>query len=323
MIPDMALSTAFTRLFGVRHPIALAPMGGSAGGALAAAVSRGGGLGLLGAGAATGRGWTVSCRSSRAPAPPWGIGFLTWAIDAGAVEQALEYGPRAVMLSFGDPSPFAKVIRGPARPDHPGHRSRGGQARRWTWAPTSSWRRAPRPVARRPAGRSTLPFVPVVVDLAGRVRSWPPVGSPTAGVSPRPWPGRGRCPDRHPLPGHGRGPGGSRDRSRRSSKDAGRTPSAAASWTSSAARVGRRSTRPGPSAIRTSTGGAAGRPSWREMLRPDRTTIRRRPGRDPSPSRSGRARRRPHHRRALRRGPGRILATQAEDALASAANRIS
>jgi len=45
----MALSTQFTQLFGVRHPIALAPMGGSAGGALAAAVSRGGGLGMLGA----------------------------------------------------------------------------------------------------------------------------------------------------------------------------------------------------------------------------------------------------------------------------------
>jgi len=39
----MTLSTAFTELFGVRHPIALAPMGGSAGGALAAAVSNGGG----------------------------------------------------------------------------------------------------------------------------------------------------------------------------------------------------------------------------------------------------------------------------------------
>jgi nitronate monooxygenase len=46
----MALSTAFTEMFGLRHPIALAPMGGSAGGALAAAVSNGG-LGLLGGGA--------------------------------------------------------------------------------------------------------------------------------------------------------------------------------------------------------------------------------------------------------------------------------
>jgi len=46
----MALRTAFTELLGLRHPIALAPMGGSAGGALAAAVSNAGGLGLLGGG---------------------------------------------------------------------------------------------------------------------------------------------------------------------------------------------------------------------------------------------------------------------------------
>jgi nitronate monooxygenase len=46
----MGLSTAFTEFFSVRHPIALAPLGGSAGGALAAAVSNAGGLGLLGGG---------------------------------------------------------------------------------------------------------------------------------------------------------------------------------------------------------------------------------------------------------------------------------
>ena len=46
----MALTTAFTKLFSLQHPIALAPMGGSAGGLLAAAVARGGGLGMLGAG---------------------------------------------------------------------------------------------------------------------------------------------------------------------------------------------------------------------------------------------------------------------------------
>lgn len=50
MMTAMALSTRFTEMFGARHPIALAPMGGSAGGALTAAVSRGGGLGILGAG---------------------------------------------------------------------------------------------------------------------------------------------------------------------------------------------------------------------------------------------------------------------------------
>jgi nitronate monooxygenase len=46
----VTLRTPFTDLFGIRHPIALAPMGGCAGGALAAAVSNGGGLGLVGGG---------------------------------------------------------------------------------------------------------------------------------------------------------------------------------------------------------------------------------------------------------------------------------
>ncbi|MFG2383248.1 nitronate monooxygenase [Streptomyces avermitilis] len=62
----MALSTRFTELFGVQHPIALAPMGGSAGGALAAAVSRGGGLGLLGAGGGDPE-WLARGRATRRP----------------------------------------------------------------------------------------------------------------------------------------------------------------------------------------------------------------------------------------------------------------
>jgi nitronate monooxygenase len=50
MMVAMTLRTPFTEFFSLRHPIALAPMGGSAGGALAAAVSNGGGLGLVGGG---------------------------------------------------------------------------------------------------------------------------------------------------------------------------------------------------------------------------------------------------------------------------------
>jgi hypothetical protein len=46
----MGLRTALTEIFGIDHPIVLAPMGGVAGGALAAGVSEGGGLGLVGAG---------------------------------------------------------------------------------------------------------------------------------------------------------------------------------------------------------------------------------------------------------------------------------
>ncbi|MCO6004735.1 nitronate monooxygenase [Actinoallomurus purpureus] len=167
----MALSTAFTELLGVQHPIALAPMGGSAGGALAAAVSNGGGLGLLGAGNGD-QDWLARELPivAEGTGKPWGVGFQTWAIDAGAVVRALEYDPRAVMLSFGDPSPFTERIRAAgavliiqvtdleeARQAvdlgadvivAQGTEGGGHGARR---------------------GRSTLPFVPVVVDLAAPV----------------------------------------------------------------------------------------------------------------------------------------------------------
>jgi len=108
----MGLSTAFTRLFGVEHPVALAPMGGSAGGALAAAVSNGGGLGLLGGGNGD-LGWLARELPAVAGGTgrPWGVGFQSWAVSVGTLERALEYRPAAVMLSFGDPRPLAGPVR--------------------------------------------------------------------------------------------------------------------------------------------------------------------------------------------------------------------
>jgi nitronate monooxygenase len=108
----MTFSTAFTEMFGITHPIALAPMGGSAGGALAAAVSNGGGLGLLGSGNGD-RDWLARELPlvAEGTGEPWGVGFQSWAIDPGAVGYALRYQPRAVMLSFGDPRPFAELVR--------------------------------------------------------------------------------------------------------------------------------------------------------------------------------------------------------------------
>ena len=44
------IATPLTEMFGLQHPIVLAPMGGVSGGALAAAVSNAGGLGLVGGG---------------------------------------------------------------------------------------------------------------------------------------------------------------------------------------------------------------------------------------------------------------------------------
>jgi nitronate monooxygenase len=99
-------------MFGITHPIALAPMGGSAGGALAAAVSSGGGLGLLGSGNGD-REWLARELPlvAEGTGRPWGVGFQSWAIDPDAVEYALRYEPAAVMLSFGDPRPFAELVR--------------------------------------------------------------------------------------------------------------------------------------------------------------------------------------------------------------------
>ncbi|MFJ9817485.1 nitronate monooxygenase [Streptomyces sp. NPDC101151] len=168
----MALSTAFTELFGVEHPIALAPMGGSAGGALAGAVSRGGGLGLLGSGDGD-RDWLareLSVLADEGAGRPWGVGFLTWQIEIGAVARALEHRPMAVMLSFGDPSPFAERIHN------------AGAALIIQVTDLEEARRAVDLgadviVAQGTEGgghgarhgRSTLPFVPVVADLAAPV----------------------------------------------------------------------------------------------------------------------------------------------------------
>jgi len=170
-MPVMTLSTVFTRLLGVRHPIALAPMGGSAGGALAAAVSNAGGLGLLGGGNGD-----LDWLARELPVvaggtgQPWGVGFQSWAVDRLAVESALRFRPRAVMLSFGDPRPFTGLIRAAGAvliiqvTDLEEARQAvdagadvivaqgteaGGHGARHGW--------------------STLPFVPVVADLAAPV----------------------------------------------------------------------------------------------------------------------------------------------------------
>jgi nitronate monooxygenase len=112
MMAGMTLRTPFTEMFALAHPIALAPMGMSAGGALAAAVAGAGGLGLVGA-ASGDEAWLDRELPIVAEGTDgaWGVGFLAWSTTARAVEQALSYRPRAVMLSFGDPAPYVELIR--------------------------------------------------------------------------------------------------------------------------------------------------------------------------------------------------------------------
>jgi nitronate monooxygenase len=103
--------TALTELLGIRHPIILAPMGAVSGGALAAAVSRAGGLGLIGAGYDDAE-W-IEREFAAAQGAPVGIGFITWYLrrDPDRLRVALARKPVAVMLSFGDPEPFIAPIR--------------------------------------------------------------------------------------------------------------------------------------------------------------------------------------------------------------------
>jgi nitronate monooxygenase len=165
----MGLRTALTERFGIDHPVVLAPMGGVAGGALAAAVSDGGGIGMIGAGTGDLEWLARECELARARTrKPWGIGFLSWAIDAAAIDAAIEQAPAAIMLSFGDPAPFTDAIRAAGIPLIV-------QVTDLTEARHALDVGADIVVAQgseaggHGGGRATLPFVPAVVDIAGSV----------------------------------------------------------------------------------------------------------------------------------------------------------
>lgn len=107
----MALVTRLTQRFGLSHPIVSAPMAFAAGGRLAAAVSEAGGLGLIGGG--YGDAAWLAREIEAAGGARVGCGFITWSLarQPELLEQALAARPAAIMLSFGDPVPFAETIR--------------------------------------------------------------------------------------------------------------------------------------------------------------------------------------------------------------------
>jgi len=90
-------------------------MGLVTGGALAAAVSRAGGLGIVGGGYAGTLGGEpdLEIELTRAKSGKFGVGFITWALERAPkmLTIALKHSPTCVFLSFGDPRPFAAEIR--------------------------------------------------------------------------------------------------------------------------------------------------------------------------------------------------------------------
>jgi nitronate monooxygenase len=85
-------------------------MAGVAGGQLAGAVSRAGGLGMIAAGYGGADG--LARELDLAGDVELGIGFITWTLAKGTelLTLALAHRPAAVWLSFGDPTALAPVI---------------------------------------------------------------------------------------------------------------------------------------------------------------------------------------------------------------------
>lgn len=106
----MVLHTRLTDRFDLRHPIFLAPMDPASGGPLAAAVTQGGGLGMIGGGYGD-RDWLRKAFAA-AKGERVGCGFITWSMaqDTYLLDIALDHDPVALMLSFADPAPFADKI---------------------------------------------------------------------------------------------------------------------------------------------------------------------------------------------------------------------
>jgi nitronate monooxygenase len=96
------LSTPWSQSLGLRVPILNAPMGGVAGGRLAAAVTAAGGLGMIGMGST---GSTASLQAElQQVSGAFGIGLVDWVIreEPGLLDTALAARPVLLSVSFGD-----------------------------------------------------------------------------------------------------------------------------------------------------------------------------------------------------------------------------
>jgi nitronate monooxygenase len=107
----MGILTRLTETLGITVPILSAPMGFVAGGKLAAAVTAAGGLGMIGGGYGDSN-W-LNSEFAAAGNARVGCGFITWSLakQPDLLARVLAHAPAVLMLSFGDPAPFAPAIR--------------------------------------------------------------------------------------------------------------------------------------------------------------------------------------------------------------------
>jgi nitronate monooxygenase len=105
----MGIRTRLTETLGIRLPILSAPMGFAAGGKLAAAVTAAGGLGIIGGG--YGDADWLDREFAAAGNARVGCGFITWSLARQPELVGRVLAHAVLMLSFGDPAPFAPAIR--------------------------------------------------------------------------------------------------------------------------------------------------------------------------------------------------------------------
>lgn len=108
------IHTRLCDLLSIRHPILNAPMGGTAIGALAAAVSNAGGFGMIGGTSGGGPNWLrTQIRSAREKTTrPFGVGFISAfpGID-DLVQVALDERVAVINHSFADPTPYVAAAK--------------------------------------------------------------------------------------------------------------------------------------------------------------------------------------------------------------------
>src|SRR5947209_15082048 len=96
------LSTDLTRRLDLTVPVISAPMAGASGGALAAAVSSAGGLGMIGVGNSTPGSWISSNAAvAAAGGRPYGVGLLAWSRpdSSGQLDALLALDPAPSLVS--------------------------------------------------------------------------------------------------------------------------------------------------------------------------------------------------------------------------------
>lgn len=109
----MAIATSVTKRLGIRHPILLAPMDLVSDARLVKAVAGAGAFGILGGGYGNETWLRRELDLLGDAGTRFGIGFITWSLakQPQLLPLALNYKPSAIMLSFGDPTPFARPIK--------------------------------------------------------------------------------------------------------------------------------------------------------------------------------------------------------------------